>query len=257
MDNPGANTQNLCIQLNGATELIPIIGSPIAQVRSPAGMTQEMQAHGRNAVIVPCHVQPEDVDDFMTLAGKMINVSGVIATVPHKVRASEVCGRLTARAAMLGAANVIRRDADGSWYGDMCDGDAMVNPILASGCKLDGRTALLVGAGGAGIAIAHSLLLAGVAQLRICELDDKRFEILTQRLGDWAARIQRAETGDPDGCDLVVNASPCGMREGDPLPVDISRLESRMYVADVITRPEVTPLLQAAAELGCRTQGAR
>lgn len=254
MTNATAAAQTLNIQLDGATQVIPIIGSPIAQVRSPAGMTQEMQSHGYNAIIVPFHVQPADCEGFFDSASKMENVSGVIVTVPHKVMASGACARLTERAQLLGAVNVSRRDSDGSWYGDMCDGAAMVGPILANGCELNGKKALLVGAGGAGIAIAHSLLLSGVAELAVCELDRARFDVMAQRLSAWSDRIRRAERGDPTGFDVILNASPCGMRDTDPAPVEVDKLEPQMYVAEIITKPVVTKLLQAAAETGCRTQ---
>jgi shikimate dehydrogenase len=63
-----------------------------------------------------------------------------------------------------------------------------------------------------------------------------------------------ADKIDPSGFDLVVNATPAGMKDGDPLPVDASKLSAGQLVADVITIPAITPLLEAARAKGCRTQ---
>ncbi|MBV1789756.1 hypothetical protein KQ940_17005 [Marinobacterium sp. D7] len=249
-----AGVQKLSIQLDGATELIPIVGSPIAQVRSPAGMTEAMQANGRNAIIVPCHVLPEDCAEFFSLMRRMPNVSGIIVTVPHKIPAVEACDEVSERARLLGAVNIMRRSETGGWYGDMFDGAGYVAGLQENGCKLEGRRALLVGAGGAGIAIAHALLLAGVSELKVFELDKQRLDSLLARLLPGSDRLQASPSSDPAGMDLVINATPCGMRESDPIPVVAENLSSSMFVGDVITKPPVTRLLQMAQELGCGTQ---
>jgi shikimate dehydrogenase len=244
----------IALDLSGATRVIPIIGDPIAQVKSPAGVTEELARRGRNAVVVPIHVTAADVDAFMRGLGLARNVDGVIATVPHKFAAYGHCATATDRAHFLRAANTLRRNRDGTWHGDALDGLAMVAAIRQAGGEPEGTRALLVGAGGAGSAIALALLDSGVAELAIHDAGTERRDDLVRRLAARFGDRVRAGSSDPSGRTLVVNATPAGMRADDPLPVDIERLAPAAFVADVITAPEVTPLVAAARRLGCATQ---
>jgi shikimate dehydrogenase len=245
---------NALAQLSGETRVVAIIGDPIAQVKSPAGVTRALQARGCNGVVVPIHVAPADVDAFVRGFGLARNVDGILVTVPHKFAAYAHCATATARAHFLGAVNVLRRNADGSWHGDQCDGEAFVAALRAAGCDPAGQRALLVGAGGAGSAIALALLDAGVAALAIHDDETARRDALIRRLQQRFSGTVQAGTADPTGCTLVANATPAGMRAGDPLPVDVARLTRAMFVGDVITVPAVTPLLEAARRTGCGTQ---
>lgn len=117
------------LHLNGATRLIPIIGDPIGQVKSPAGVSRSLQDRGLNAIVVPMRVRPTDLGDTMRTLARISNVDGVIVTVPHKFAVIAHCATLTERAQFLGAANTLRRNADGSWHGEMCDGVGFVCAI--------------------------------------------------------------------------------------------------------------------------------
>jgi shikimate dehydrogenase len=243
------------IALDGETRLHLILGDPIAQVKSPGGVTRSFAARGANAAMLPAHVVAEEFDDFLRGVGAARNLDGLTITVPHKFAAAAHCATLTERARLLGAVNVMRRNADRSWHGDMLDGAAMVAAIRAAGGELSGQHALLVGAGGAGTAIAQALLQAGVASLALHDADAARTEALLGRLQPVAGgtRLRALTAAEPEGCTLVVNATPAGMRPDDPIPVPAARLRAQMFVADVITAPEVTPLLAAARALGCGT----
>lgn len=240
--------------LNGETRVIAIIGDPIAQVQSPAGVTQALQAKGRNAVVVPIHVTPADVDDFIRGVSPAKNFDGILVTVPHKFAAYAHCATATERAHFLGAVNTLRRNADGGWHGDQLDGEGFVGGIRAAGCKPEGRRALMAGVGGAGSAIALALLEAGVAELAIHDGDAGRREALVGRLRTRYGSKVRGGSADPTGYTLVVNATPAGMRPGDPFPIEADKLTPEMFVGDVITAPAVTPLVEAARRLGCSTQ---
>ena len=174
--------------LNGATRIHVTIGDPIAQVKSPAGITQGFYARGHDAIMIPLQVKAADIDEFFGLAKKLPNLDGIIITVPHKPVAFRHCDTTSERSRVLEVANVMRRGSDDRWSGDMTDG------------------------------------------------------------GGFVAALKR------NGFDLVVNATPAGMKPGDPLPVDVSRLAQKMLVADIITMPLVTPLLAAAQAKGCHTQ---
>jgi shikimate dehydrogenase len=132
----------------------------------------------------------------------------------------------------------------------MTDGIAMAAALRRAGCEPAGKRALLVGAGGAGSAVALALIEDAVAALTIADLDAARREALVQRLAIIAGSRVQAGMAEPAGFDLIVNATPAGMRPDDALPLDAARIELSAYVADLITRPAMTPLLEAARRRG-------
>jgi shikimate dehydrogenase len=142
----------------------------------------------------------------------------------------------------------MRREADGRWSGDMTDGVALVAALRAAGCEPHGRRALVVGAGGAGSAVVLALAEAG-ARVAVHDIDAARRDDLVRRLAAWKIAVGSV---DPAGCDLVVNATPLGMASGDPLPVEAARIAPGAVVADLVTKPAVTPLLNAARERGAQ-----
>ncbi|MEN9627602.1 MAG: hypothetical protein RJA10_829 [Pseudomonadota bacterium] len=236
--------------LSGATRVVFIVGDPIAQVKSPAGVTALLRERGTDAVCVPIHAKPQDLQAFIDVAERLPNVDGVLVTVPHKFAALPLCATLSARARSIGSVNMMRRGEGGRWHGDMCDGQAFVAAVAALGRPLAGARALLVGAGGAGSAIAHALADAGVAEIALHDADADRREALAARLGRYGAARVVAGSRDPAGFDLVCNATPLGMREGDPLPVEVDRLSPGAVVGDVVTLPAVPPLIAAARARG-------
>lgn len=237
--------------LNGATRMHFVIGDPVAQTKSPAGVTLALQARGQDAVVVPMQVAPADLDRFLDGASRARNLDSILVTVPHKFAARSWCETVSARAEFLDAVNVMRRNPDGSWHGDMLDGLAQVAALRDAGCELTGRRALLVGAGGAGSAIAHALWEAGVSMLAIHDGDLTRRDSLIARLDSLNGAPVVPGSADPTGFDVVVNASPMGMRADDPLPIQVERLTADMAVGDVITVPVEPPLIVAARRHGC------
>jgi shikimate dehydrogenase len=239
--------------LSGATRLYVIVGDPIAQVRSPAGITQAFAARGHDGILVPVQVAPVDLPDFISVAKRLKNLDGIVVTIPHKFACYQACSGATDRAHFLRAANLMRRRADGGWHGDMVDGLGFVGAARAKGIDPRGMRALLVGAGGAGSAIALALLEAGVSEIAIHDGATERRDRLLDQLNRLGKGRARPGTADPTGYDFVANATPAGMKDGDPLPVDVSKLAASTYCGCVITKPEVSPFIEAARKLGCVT----
>jgi shikimate dehydrogenase len=204
-------------------------------------------------VCIPMQVTEEDLDVAMAGLTATFNVDGILVTMPHKFAALSHCASSSERARMLGAVSVMRRNPDRTWYGDMLDGLAFVKAQKGRGAQVEGARALLVGAGGAGRAIAIALLEAGIGELIVHDAAASRVASLldlTAILGD--SRIKPGPP-DPTGCDLVFNATPLGMEEGDPLPVDAALLSSSMFVGDVIAGHGVTPFVRAAQDASCNS----
>lgn len=247
-----AGSDTPAIRLSGATRIVAIVGDPIAQVRSPAGVTAAFAARGLDLACIPMQVAPADFPAFVALTRAWQNCLGVIATVPHKLAAFAACDTTSDRARFLGTVNTIRRGADGRLHGDMFDGLGLVAACREKGCDFAGRRALLIGAGGAGTAIAHAMAEAGVAALGIADIDRARQGDLVTRLARAGLPVA-ASAADARGWDIVLNATPLGMRAADSLPVPATGLAAAMFVGDVVTEPAVTPLIAAARALGCRT----
>ena len=239
--------------LSGATRVHFIVGDPIAQVKSPAGVTQAFRDAGRNAVCIPAHVTPADLADWTKGVSLAQNVDGIIVTVPHKFSCFELCATTSDRAGFLKAVNTLRRNADGSWHGDMFDGIGYVEALKSKGCEPQGQRALLVGAGGAGSAIAYSLMTAGVKELAVHDADVVRRDALVARLASLGLGRVSAGYSDPSGFDLCINATPIGMRDGDPHPIDSTKFTAQQFVGCVITAPAVPPMIAMARAKGCNT----
>jgi len=240
-------------QLSGATRLFPIVGDPVRYAESPVRLTRTFGERRHNGMCIPMQVPAGGLDVVMAGLGATPNVDGILVTMPHKRTAFAHCATSSERATMLGVVSVIRRNPDGTWHGDMLDGLAFVKAQKDHGADMEGARALLAGAGGAGSAIAIALLEAGVRELVIHDTDESRVKGLLDLLADLGEGRVAAGPPDPAGCDLVFNATPLGMEDGDPLPVDAALLTSSMFVGDVIAGHGVTPFIEAAMAAGCQT----
>src|SRR5262249_11644693 len=116
-----------------------------------------------------------------------------------------------------------------------------------------GRAVVLIGTGGAGSAIACALAAAGAASLTLCDVDQGKARALVPRIAAIAPgctlRIGPATT---EGVDILVNASPVGMKPEDGLPAPLGALPPHVVVADVVLK-DATPLLRHARACGCST----
>jgi shikimate dehydrogenase len=253
LGHPALGSKPVNSLLNGATRVHFIVGDPIAQVKSPAGVTAACQARGHNVFVMPAQVAPADLAAWLTGVSLARNVDGIIVTVPHKFACFDLCATTSDRAAFLGAVNTLRRNADGSWHGDMFDGLGFVAAMRAKGCEPEGKPCLLVGAGGAGSAIAQALVRAGASRLAVHDDDRARRSTLIDKLASLAACPVSVGSFDPTGFDIVLNATPMGMKAADPLPLAVDKLVATTFVGCVITAPAVSPLIEAARQKGCAT----
>jgi shikimate dehydrogenase len=241
--------------IRGTTRLIAHFADPVAPVQSPMIYNPYFEHHDIDVAVVPMGVNRDDYPGTLRTVFRMTNTLGAIITMPHKRTTVDLLDDCTPRARVAGSCNAIVRRPDGALFGDLFDGIGFVAGLSRNGFHVAGTRCLVVGAGGAGSAIAMALAAAGVREIAVHDIAPEHTAVLTERLRQHHPQVE-ASTGssDPSGFDLVVNASPLGMVTGDSLPVDVSRLQARSFVAEVVMMPDVTPLLVAARQRGCRTQ---
>jgi shikimate dehydrogenase len=158
-------------------------------------------------------------------------------------------------AQVAGSCNAIRLGPGGKLIGDMFDGEGFVRGVLRKGRTLTGARTFVVGNGGVGSAIVASLAKAGVAEIAIFDADVSAMNGLAERLrAHYPALTIEVGSRDPAGFDVVVNATPLGMKDDDPLPVDVARLSPSTLVGEVVMKQEITPFLAAARARGCAIQ---
>jgi shikimate dehydrogenase len=239
---------------SGTTELFVILGDPVAQVQAPIIFNDIFRRAHRDSVMVAMRVAAGNLARTFAGLRHVDNLAGISLAIPHKAPMLALADDASDMARIVGATNAVRRNPDGRWFADMFDGRGFAGGLEAAGHDIRGRRALLVGAGGGGSAIAAALLDRDIAHLRIADVDRPRMRAFVERLDRrWPGRVEAADTPDPTGCDLVINASPMGLRADDPLPLDPAGLAPGTIVADIIMKPPQTPLLRAAAGCGLPT----
>jgi shikimate dehydrogenase len=243
------------MQINGHTEIIAHIGFPTHSFKAPMIYNPYFTQAGINAVVVPMGCKAESYPSFLRSVFELSNIRGALITMPHKVTTVAMLDEISPTAAIAGACNAVKRNADGKLMGDMFDGEGFVRGVLRKGLVLIGARVLVVGSGGVGSAIAASLAAAGVGEISLFDVNAASAINLGERLKKhYPNLLVRTGSNDPAGFDLVVNGTPLGMNDGEPLPIDISRLEARTFVGEVVMKTETTAFLAAAQKRGCRTQ---
>lgn len=241
--------------ITGKTTLIAHIGFPTEAFKAPMIYNPWFEAQGVDAVVVPMAVEAADYPDVLPMLFRLRNLHGALVTMPHKVTSTRLVDELTTTAKIAGACNAILRRPDGSLLGDMFDGAGFVRGMRRKGQRVAGARALVVGSGGVGSAIAALLAESGLGAIGLFDATAASADELAGRLREHYPALQVSSgSNDPDGFDIVVNATPLGMKPGDPLPVDVARIAPGTFVGEVVMKEEFTPLLRAAREKGCSVQ---
>ena len=241
--------------ISGNTEIIAHIGFPTHAFKAPMIYNPYFDQAGIDAVVVPMGCKTEDYPAFLKAVFSLANIRGALITMPHKVTTVGLLDEVSPTARIAGACNAVRRNADGKLIGDMFDGEGFVRGVQRKGLQITGIRALVVGCGGVGSAIAASLAAAGVSTLQLFDAYTPSMEGLATRLREhYPALLVETGSNDPIGCDLVVNGTPMGMNDGDPLPMDVERIAPTTFVGEVVMKSEMTAFLRAAVARGCPVQ---
>ena len=245
------------MHVKGTTRLYGLVGDPLTTAKSPELLNRLFIEQHADAVCVPFRVKADDLSAFVTGARALGNLSGLLVTMPHKQRMLPFVDELHPTARQVGALNVIRCHDDGRWIGAMFDGLGCVLGMQWEGNHPANKSVLLVGAGGAGSAIAFAVASAGARTLTIFDVDERRAQDLAKSVATATGCRTNFGAPDPHGCEIVINATALGMKATDAMPVDPDRLEPGSIVVDIVNTPDPTPLCRVARARGCRTQGGR
>ncbi len=243
------------MEIDGKTKLYAIVADPVEQVKTPQTMNALMRERQFNGVLVPMHVAPADLADWFHALRSVKNFAGLVVTVPHKQAIAHLCDEISEAAHVIGAVNVVRRESDGRMIGDILDGKGFVAGLLSNDIDPKGKRVLLAGAGGAANAIAFALAEAGVGYLGIHNRTTERVHDMIGRLHQVYPHFNVESVGNnPAGFDVLINATSLGMKDNDPLPLDIAGIGAEQIVAEIIMKPETTALLAQAQAKGCKVQ---
>jgi shikimate dehydrogenase len=241
--------------ISGKTTLVAHLGYPTESFKAPLIYNPWFDSKGIDAVVVPMGVKAEDYPAFFDKLFNLSNIRGALVTMPHKVTTVGLLDESSTAVKVAGSCNAVLLRSDGKIVGDMFDGAGFTRGLKRKGFDVKGKSALVSGTGGVGSAIAASLAADGVGHMALFDMNKASADGLASRLREHYPNM-KVTTGsnDPAGFDLIVNATPLGMKPSDPLPFDVSRIDKKTFVGEVVMKQEITPLLKAAHEIGCRTQ---
>ena len=241
--------------IDGRTGIIAHIGYPTETFKSSMIYNPFFEQRKINACVVPMGCKSEDYTAFLKLVFRLTNVCGALITMPHKVTTLALVDEASVSARVAGACNAVRLDERGVMIGDMFDGEGFVRGLASKGRVVRGASAFVAGSGGVGSAIAASLARAGASRLGLYDAFPQAMNGLSERLKAHFPNLEVVTgSSDPAGYDVVVNATPLGMKKDDPLPLNVERISPSAFVGEVVMKEEITPFLAAARARGCDYQ---
>lgn len=235
-----------------------VIGDPVAHSLSPLLHQTMIDQTGAAYRYDVRTVRPEELPAFVRWA-KDGGCAGFNVTMPHKEAILPLLDEVDATAASCGAVNTVCI-REGRAIGHNTDGTGFLDSLAGQGFYPQGRTVLLLGAGGAAKAVGHALATAGAGRVIVCARRLERAAALAAQLpgcGEGIVLAQDAIQQAASACDLLVNATPLGMA-GSPAFARLDFLQAmppHAVVYDLVYHPRRTALLEAAARQGLRTVG--
>lgn len=243
-----------------ATVLTGLFGYPVGHSISPAIHNSAYSEARLDWIYQVFSVSPDDLETaflgFRDRGGKGLNI-----TIPHKQAVMDLLDDVSEEAQLIGAVNTVLF-RDGRALGYNTDGPGFVRALWEEkDFSLGGKRVCLIGAGGAGRAVAVQSALSGIARIDIADLDSDRAEELSgwinQEIGSALSGVFQVGSQDGDeiiaAADLVVDATPLGLKPDDPLSFDPALLNPGGLVMDLVYNPPETELLAAARDLGIET----
>lgn len=237
------------MKISGKTRIVGLFGYPVDHSLSPAMHNAAFAHLNLDYCYVAFPVRPDLLGDAIR-GIKALDLRGVNVTVPHKEKVIPFLDEVSEEAAFIGAVNTIL-NSGGVLTGYNTDGRGFMESLSEAGIAVEGKSVLIIGAGGACRAVSY-YLSGKAANLFLFDIDDARLGRLVTDLAAIRSNVNRMQDLDALlDIDVIINATPLGLKETDPLPVNASLLTERLTVCDLIYKE--TPLLKAASGKGCKT----
>ncbi|MFH1283046.1 MAG: shikimate dehydrogenase [bacterium] len=239
------------MNINGKTKVVGIIGSPIEHTLSPRMHNAAFSKLGLDWLYVPFHVSSDGLSKAI-MGMRAFGLRGLNVTVPHKESVMEFLDEFDADAKKIGAVNTIA-NKNNKLIGYNTDCYGFVTSSEKEGSfKAKGKKAVLIGAGGAAKAIAVGLAQQGVQKITIFDIVKFKAEILSEKIKkEFGCAVNYFEIGETTSlfwvikeADILINATPVGMKPADKLVVPPGSLHQGLFVYDVIYKD--TPLIKLA-----------
>ena len=243
--------------ISGKTSVFGIFGYPVEHTFSPGMHNAAFAKIKRDACYVPFAVAPADLGRAVR-AVVPLGICGLNITIPHKETIIPFLDDLTDDARMIGAVNTIEVNR-GKLIGHNTDGRGFLRSLREeTGFRPKGKTILMVGSGGAARAVAINLALSGVHSILLCDIDAVKAVKLSRDIQNkTATRVKVVDPGDLEKSaqvgECIINATPLGLKAGDPLPIPRQLIRKDLLVCDLVYNPPSTPLLKAARSAGAAT----
>ncbi len=242
------------MNISGKTKVAGLFGYPVEHSLSPAMHNAAFEHLRLDCCYVTFLVRPESLEDAVK-GIKAMNLMGVNVTVPHKERVIPFLDEISEEVSFIGAANTVK-NSDGKLIGYNTDGRGFMQSLSEESLNVAGKNILIIGAGGASRAIGY-YLCREASMVHLYDVDSEKASLLQTHLNNIRGNTLQADSnalkskGFFSSIDVIINATPLGLKPDDPLPVDKSLLTSGHAVCDLIYKE--TPLLKAASDIGCKT----
>jgi len=242
------------LQVDAAFDVYAMLGNPVSQTKTPALFNQHCRDNNLSVVMVPFKLAGKtELENLIQMMKSSQLLSGFVSTIPFKVDLYDLCEEHGPAAAALGKVNTVKISPSGKAIGEMFDGIGFAEALKRKGFQFTGKKPLVLGCGAAGQAISLELLRYGVSSCTIIDPDSSalsRFKtIISENHGNY--HLLTTPPKDLSAFDLIINASPLGMREEDALPCSLVTARADCYIGDCVTNFETTDFLKAASLKGC------
>ena len=240
--------------ISGRTKIYGIFGYPIEHTFSPGMHNAAFKKLGMDACYIPFAVHP---DTLATAVRSILplQLQGLNVTIPHKESVIPLMDELSEEARHIGAMNTIEVK-EGRLIGHSTDGRGFLRSLREdAGFSPEGKKFLIVGAGGAGRAIGFSLALAGAGRISFRDVEHDRAAVLVrdirEKTGAQVHNLTEVSVEEHAAdADCLINATPLGLQNSDPLPLQKDYISKKHLVCDLVYNPPETKLLKAAKSRG-------
>ena len=247
------------MHIDGSTKIYGLIGYPVKHTFSPMMHNAAFKSLGINAAYMAFEVKPKDLKTAISCV-RSTGICGLNVTIPHKENVLDHLDEVDKEASLIKAVNTIVIK-NGRLRGFNTDGRGFVASIKkAFGVSPKGKDFFIIGAGGASRAISFSLALGGARRIVLVdEIKNKAIKLassLTKNTSCEAIALKKDKKAMGElilNSDVLVNATPCGMKPSDPRLIEPSFFRKGLFVCDIIYNPRVTRFLSEAKKRGART----